>query len=234
MNEQYAIVPFSYLSFDLTKREWQVFLHILGNLGNNEKCWVEGSTIAETTGITKDTVYKMFQSLMRKKVIERVNINGRWETSLGEAFQHSLPQTFQCTPPNLPVHSPKPSSATGRDFPVLYKDENNNENNNKITRKNMAKKERVDKDFDTFWEAYPRKVKKKEARKAWDSTKKVRPELSTILEAVEKWKESEFWKKDGGQFIPYPASWLNGERWDDEVPVIETQIDRNRKIWGLA
>ncbi|TBU86819.1 hypothetical protein DNK44_22035 [Pseudomonas dryadis] len=25
------------------------------------------------------------------------------------------------------------------------------------------------------------------------------------------------WLKDNGQFVPLPASWLNGKRWDDEL-----------------
>lgn len=39
----------------------------------------------------------------------------------------------------------------------------------------------------------------------------------TILAALEKHKKSEDWKKDAGKFIPYPATWLNGRRWEDEL-----------------
>ena len=28
---------------------------------------------------------------------------------------------------------------------------------------------------------------------------------------------SDEWKRDGGRFIPHPATWLNGKRWEDEV-----------------
>jgi hypothetical protein len=37
------------------------------------------------------------------------------------------------------------------------------------------------------------------------------------MQAMEKHKGSEQWSKDGGIFIPYPATWLNQERWNDEV-----------------
>ena len=72
-------------------------------------------------------------------------------------------------------------------------------------------------DFDTFWKAYPRKVAKGAARTAWDRTKNIRPSLDILLEAIEKQKQQEQWQKDGGTYIPHPATWLRQERWDDEV-----------------
>ncbi|MCI9348570.1 MAG: hypothetical protein HFF83_04990 [Oscillibacter sp.] len=73
----------------------------------------------------------------------------------------------------------------------------------------------ADKLFDQFWSAYPKKKGKEQARKAW---KKLAPDkdLCRQMAAALKWqKQSQEWRKDGGQFIPYPASWLNGRRWED-------------------
>lgn len=71
--------------------------------------------------------------------------------------------------------------------------------------------------FDDFWSLWPRRLAKKDALKAW---LRVRPvDHQKILRAVEAAKQTEQWQKDDGQFIPYPASWLNGERWDDELGV---------------
>ena len=74
-------------------------------------------------------------------------------------------------------------------------------------------------DFDTFWKSYPRKVAKGDARKAWTQTEKIRPSLSNILEAIENQKNTQQWMENEGMFIPYPATWLRGERWDDEVKI---------------
>lgn len=68
--------------------------------------------------------------------------------------------------------------------------------------------------FGEFWSAYPRKVGKGEAEKAWKVTKGV--ELKTILQAIERARATEQWRKDGGQFIPHPATWLRQKRWEDE------------------
>ena len=66
--------------------------------------------------------------------------------------------------------------------------------------------------FDDFWKNYPRKVGRQEAVKAW---KKIKPDanlLNQILAALE-WQRKT-WRDP--EYIPYPASWLNGRRWEDE------------------
>ena len=71
-------------------------------------------------------------------------------------------------------------------------------------------------DFDRFWHAYPRRTAKGDARKAWA---KLAPEaalVERILEALVWQTRQPDWLRDGGTYIPYPASWLRAERWDDE------------------
>ena len=73
--------------------------------------------------------------------------------------------------------------------------------------------------FERFWSAYPRKQAKPPAVKAFA---KIQPDdalLTTMLSALARQAASEQWKKDGGQFVPYPASWLNARRWEDEQPI---------------
>ncbi len=69
--------------------------------------------------------------------------------------------------------------------------------------------------FDEFWQAYPRKTAKGDAIKAWQKNK---PDLQTVLKTLEWQKRSDNWMKDGGQFIPYPASYLNAQQYLDERP----------------
>jgi len=73
--------------------------------------------------------------------------------------------------------------------------------------------------FDAFWAAYPKKKSKGQAEKAWI---KINPDdelLGVMLSSLERLKRSKDWLKDGGQFIPYPATWLNAKGWEDELPV---------------
>lgn len=68
--------------------------------------------------------------------------------------------------------------------------------------------------FARFWAAYPKKVGKKDAQKAFA---KVKVDVQILIDAVELQKKSSQWCKDGGQYIPNPATWLNQERWNDEL-----------------
>ena len=80
------------------------------------------------------------------------------------------------------------------------------------------------KDFLSFWKAYPRKVGKGEAFKAWKKAKL--PALTSIVEAVETQKESKQWKKEDGRFIPNPATWLNQRRWEDELQELNNEYKK--------
>lgn len=71
--------------------------------------------------------------------------------------------------------------------------------------------------FAEFWASYPRKVAKQQALKAWAKLKVDADLFSRIMAGLEAQKNSSQWVKDGGAFIPHPATWLNGARWDDEV-----------------
>jgi len=83
-------------------------------------------------------------------------------------------------------------------------------------------KENINDGFDEFWKAYPRKVNKREAAQKWKTKK--HPPLADILKILEKHKNTNAWKKDDGKFIPYPSTWLNKERWEDEItPVVVPQ-----------
>ena len=75
----------------------------------------------------------------------------------------------------------------------------------------------VNQNFENFWKAYPKKVGKDAASKAFAKRKPDDKLLKEILQAVELQKVSDQWTKDGGQYIPNPATWLNQGRWMDEL-----------------
>jgi hypothetical protein len=85
-------------------------------------------------------------------------------------------------------------------------------------------------DFQEFWNVWPKRCAKADARKAWAQTKDIRPELTNLLSAVKAACKTEAWMKDGGKYIPHPATWLRGERWDDELEVKLPNV-HNDKPW---
>lgn len=78
------------------------------------------------------------------------------------------------------------------------------------------KQTKADVFFDAFWDAYPKKVGKDAAKKAFEKRKPDQDLANKMIEAVNLQKQSDAWTKDGGQFIPHPATWLNQGRWMDE------------------
>lgn len=70
--------------------------------------------------------------------------------------------------------------------------------------------------FDAFYAAYPKRKNPQEAKKAWA---KLAPDASVqqqILAALSWQRRLPDWVKDGGQFVPFPATYLNNRRWEDE------------------
>lgn len=71
--------------------------------------------------------------------------------------------------------------------------------------------------FAEFWTAYPKKRSRGQALKAWRNLKPSMEQVSRIIAAIIRAKRSTAWAKDGGQFIPYPATWINAQGWEDDM-----------------
>jgi len=85
--------------------------------------------------------------------------------------------------------------------------------------------------FDQFWAAYPKHVAKQGAVKAWQ---KITPEptqdfISMLVDRIETAKNSESWRKNGGEFIPHPSTWLNSRRWEDETQSVATSSTQRKE-----
>tara|TARA_R100000329_G_scaffold109589_1_gene90029 strand:- start:2217 stop:2999 length:783 start_codon:yes stop_codon:yes gene_type:complete len=70
--------------------------------------------------------------------------------------------------------------------------------------------------FDLFWMQYPNKKSKKKARQIWIS-RKLEDKYNDIVNGLKKYLISDNWKSDGGAYIPHPTTFLNQERWLDEI-----------------
>jgi biotin operon repressor len=71
--------------------------------------------------------------------------------------------------------------------------------------------------FLIFWEYYPLKVKKPKALAAFLKLKPDKALLDGMLEAIDRQKQTLAWRKNNGQFIPHPASWLANRQWEDAI-----------------
>lgn len=90
-------------------------------------------------------------------------------------------------------------------------------------------------EFETFWKAYPKKIGKAKSERLW---KRLRLSVEEVLAGIERWKQTQQWKKEGGQFIPYPETFLRNERWKEYPPKTWSKADdrtrRNLEALGFV
>lgn len=86
-----------------------------------------------------------------------------------------------------------------------------------------------DDDFSAFWQAYPKKVGKGAAEKAFKKIRGAKQLLPAMLSAIAVQAKTDQWQRDNGQYIPNPSTWLNQRRWEDEAP--RPRAEGRREEW---
>lgn len=109
--------------------------------------------------------------------------------------------------------------------PPLQKPKENNTRDNNIPpkapqggrRRREVKKEPDHKPerFKRFWDFYPRGENKQGAIRAWDRLSPTDEQIDQMAKALKRQMQSEEWKNGIG--IPHASTWLNNQRWEDEV-----------------
>jgi len=94
---------------------------------------------------------------------------------------------------------------------------NNTNNNNTKSIKTSAHKPDELEGFEQFWKLYPKKKSQKDAKKAWAKLAPDQELRSSLITALGKQCLQHDWIKDGGQYVPLASTWINGEKWTDEV-----------------
>ncbi len=71
--------------------------------------------------------------------------------------------------------------------------------------------------FDEFWQSWPRKHGKKAAQSEW---RKITYDVDVIIASAGVWAEHYARHGVDKRWIPEPANWLRGERWDEDLPIV--------------
>lgn len=187
--------------------------------GSADPQLLKGFVFPRRTGVTESTIGKALADLANSGSILLYDVDGESYFCFPNWGDHQRIQTKRSK-------FPAPSDGIIKNSTVIHGDSQPESNPIRIQNPNPnpnpdARKAR-DAAFDEFWKVYPRKEDKQKARKAFE---KVTVPLQTLLDGIEKWKNSAQWCKDNGQFIPYPATWLNGRRWED-TPVMDNRIPK--------
>lgn len=184
--------------------------------------------VAEKLSINRSTVIESIKILEKYNLIRKEKISGRNSVYyLLDKSEWSSHQSARTTSrPEQPVGHTDYTSRPHRLEPVGHTDPKNT--NIRILTKNTPLPPKGECGFDLFWKAYPRRKSKGQAERAWASLRPNEQLVAKILQGIERAKTSEQWRKDGGQFIPYPATWIRAKGWEDEV---EKPKSWNDKLW---
>ena len=180
----------------------------LATFGNGS--YPSRSLITDELDINKDTYTKQLAQLKNLGYVRVEQVR-----TSGGVFKHNVyfieqvpcPISPDTVPPDtVPPDTVKPdTNSTSLNSTSL----NSTSNNTPLTPQG------VETGFEIFWAAYPKKTSKPAATKAWAKLKPNEETVRTMLAAIEAAKQTADWQKDGGKYVPYPATWLNNRRWED-------------------
>ena len=178
---------------------------------------MNGEDISDNMSPAARAIFKMSKGNIDASNQKRINgaKGGKAKGKQTESESQSESQADEKQTESKPQANEKqPTSNKDKD---VNKDVNRDVNVNNI-KTSSSPRSATDARFDIFWQTYPNKVGKENARKAWSKIKPDAELFDKIIKKVEELKVCDDWTKNGGQYIPHPATWLNRGGWDDEIP----------------
>lgn len=211
-----------------------VLLALADNANDEGLCWPSRKTIARKCDLSETAVrsqIKEFESAGLISITETGggHLSNRYQFDLKKLDEMAEGVTALGGQRRDPVGQQRdPQGAT-----ALPAGGNAVATNHKETKIEPSVEPSLTDGFETFWKAYPNRVAKGAAVKAWLKVVQKKIPLAEILSAIENQKDSVLSKtRDGGKYIPHPASWLNAERYLDEIPQSKKPTIENGDTWG--
>ena len=225
------------MSLDATRWAWclnvtpsqkLLLLSLADRADEHHRCWPSLTRLSKDTGLDERTINTALRQLCEDGLVVRVETPGRGYTytligvsgrednapaNIAPTSKVYPPQN--CTPcKNAPPPPSKLQGTPPQNCISHHKKESTNESTKNLPSRAGARED-VPRDFEAFWKAFPKKTGKKAALKAWKNARD-KPGIDVILAAIEHQRASPQWQRDGGQYIPNPATWLNQGRWEDQ------------------
>lgn len=151
----------------------------------------------------------------------------RWHEARGERD----PRCRFCTPPpdpqpdRVPDPQPDPTSESGGN----PQSQSHSQSQRKDKNTSSPATPSTETDFDRFWSQYPRKVGKGQARKAWAKVTKAGADPDAIVAGAERYTRER--QGEDAKFTAHPATWLHGERWDDQPYAAAAAANGTAAAW---
>lgn len=203
-----------------------VYVYLEGRLNEDGICWPSHQTTAEDLGISEASVKRAVGWLKDNDLVTVTRRSKGFGTFNIYALPKRLPDHLRpkdqidLLGPKDQNETPKGQNPPDQKVTQTYKEEPIEETPIEVEPTLSA----IPHPFDEFWAVYPRKEGKGHARKAFPkAVKKIG--WDALLSAVHEYRD---WCQRSGEekrFIPHPATWLNGERWNDERTEPVTRAD---------
>lgn len=234
--QAFCVVPYRILNLPgLTIQLLKFYETIFQFWHHGKDCFLKNDVLKERTGMQSDsTISDAFQYFEGHGEMKR-------EMRKGKRF------IVQCTPGSVEIESvdnSKDSSTNnsqglatarggsryseGEGLATARHNNNNINNNNLIKNICASKNDAQQSNFDIFWKSYPRKQDKKDAERIWKRDK-LDLKFNEIMQKLAKQilNETQWSNK---KHIPMPSTYLNGQRWNDEIINDQNNNNKSQKL----
>lgn len=190
-----------------------VLIKLADNASDIGECWPSYQHIADQCEIDRSTVRKHIKQLEAQGLLRIENREGPKGNSTNLYFLN-LWAVGQKSTPVGPESTGVGAQPTGGVGPESTRTSHSSE---PVIEPKPTVISDTAEGFDQFWKLYPKKKSRKDAAKAWAKLAPNEELRQTLITALGSHCVSEDWTKEGGRYIPNASTWLNGERWTDEL-----------------
>lgn len=221
----YSVIP-AIVRYDneLKPNEKLLYGEISALTNRNGECWASNDYFAKLYDKSKDTVSDWISMLNKKGYISVELIRSENTKAIEKRIIRINPLLANID--LVPVKSPIGYRQKSLEGIGKKTEENNTSINNTSINIKEINKER----FELFWKEYPRKVNKFKTEEWFNKNSLTDEQFDLIITKLKKYKDTTDWKKDNGKYIPYPTTWLNQKRWEDDVISISESNNPNNIV----
>lgn len=200
-----------------------LYAEITALCNNTGYCWATNNYFADLYGISKYTVSRGINTLINHNYLVSKTV---YKDNTKEIEKRILSIADSTISVGGIVKKSNRGIDENRNRGIVKNRKGNNTSiNNNIYSANFDK----DDAFERFWSLYPRHTNKKKAYNSFIKKCSDETVLQKMLSAVVDHKETEQWQNE--KFIPHAATWLNGERWEDEIKPASKNTVQDDKDW---
>jgi hypothetical protein len=215
--------------------------------GKNGEAWPKRETLAAEIGIKARQCDRYISELEKHRLIE-VERPGLTKSNRYRFLYHKWMSTLDST--HMSTQDSTDMSTQNLPYASTHTERESAEENYKVIRQDsdsldriiqsssIAKRKLTPPDpatlagFEQFYQAYPCHVGKADALKAWINIAPSPELIDEVMAAVERYAET--LKGTDPKYIKHPASWLRGQRWEDEQLMVNDESYQKPKIKDLG